>query len=112
MEPVGGISKSKRTTQRFQASVCRAAELYPDLTSVWRSHKGLADTVYRATYAQLELNRKKRLYELPAAIGIDEHSIRKPKFKGTLYATILVDHKNRRVNELMEGRSKVDLKQG
>lgn len=109
MEPVAGISKGKRTTQRFQASVCRAAELYSDLSSVQRTHKCSADTVYRATYAQLELNQKKRLYDLPTSIGIDEHSIRKPKFKGTIYATILVDHKNRRVYELMEGRSKTEL---
>jgi hypothetical protein len=39
---------------------------------------------------------------LPAAIGIDEHSIRKPRFKGTIYATMIVDHKNRRVYELLE----------
>ena len=109
MEPVAGISKGKRTTQRFQASVCRAAELYSDLSSVQRTHKCSADTVYRATYAQLELNRRKMLYDLPESIGIDEHSIRKPKYKGTIYATIFVDHKNRRVYELMEGRSKAEL---
>ena len=109
MEPVARISKDKRTTQRFQASVCRAAELYSDLSSVQRTHKCTADTVYRATYAQLEFNQRKRLYDLPNSIGIDEHSIRKPKFKGTIYATILVDHKNRRVYELMEGRSKSEL---
>jgi transposase len=109
MEPVSGISKGKRTTQRFQASVCRASELYSDLSSVQRTHKCSADTVYRATYAQLELNRRKMVYDLPTTIGIDEHSIRKPKYKGTIYATILVDHKNKRVYELMEGRSKTEL---
>jgi transposase len=38
MEPVQGIGKGRRTTHRFQASVCRAAELYSDLKSVQRTH--------------------------------------------------------------------------
>lgn len=112
MEPVQGIGKGRRTTHRFAASVCRAAELYSDLKSVQRTHRCSADTVYRATYSQLELNQRKRQYPLPSAIGIDEHSIRKPRFKGTIYATMIVDHKNRRVYELLEGRSKAELEGG
>jgi transposase len=112
MEPVQGIGKGRRTTHRFQASVCRSAELYSDLKSVQKTHRCSADTVYRATYDQLELNQRKRRYSLPSAIGIDEHSIRKPRFKATIYATMIVDHKNRRVYDLMEGRSKGELEEG
>ncbi len=112
IEPVPGIGKGRRTTHRFQSSVCRAAELYSDLKTVQQTHRCSADTVYRATYSQLELNQRKRQYPLPAAIGIDEHSIRKPRFKGTIYATMIVDHKNRRVYELIEGRSRAELEQG
>jgi transposase len=112
MEPVQGIDKGRHTTHRFQTSVCRAAELYSDLKSVQRTHRCSADTVYKATYSQLERNQRKRPYPLPAAIGIDEHSIRKPRFKSTSYATMVVDHKSRRVYDLMEGRSKTEVEEG
>jgi transposase len=111
-EPVSGIGKGKRTTFRFQASVCQAAEMFADLKKVQKAHRCSADTVYRATYAQLERYQRTRSYPLPTSIGIDEHSLRKPKFKATVYATMIVDHSNRRVYELLEGRSRHELDRG
>ena len=93
-------------------SVCHAAENFADLKKVQKVHRCSADTVYRATYAQLERYQRTRSYPLPASIGIDEHSLRKPKFKATVYATMIVDHSNRRVYELLEGRSRQELDPG
>lgn len=37
--------------------------------------------------------------------GFDEHSIRKPKYRDVEYATIVVDHKNHKVYELIDGKT-------
>ncbi len=112
MEPVPGISKGRRTTQRLRAGVCWASETYADLTKVQRNYRCSADTVYRATYEQLELRRRSRVYPFPSDIGIDEHSLKKPKYQATVFASIIVDHKNKKVFELINGRSKPELEAG
>jgi len=50
-----------------------------------------------------------RKYPLPKRIGIDEHSVRKLKHRPVEYATMVVDHCNKRVYELVEGRTLEDL---
>src|SRR5690606_16703352 len=52
---------------------------------------------------------KARAHPLPEKIGLDEHSIRKPKYKSVKFATIVVDHKGRKVFDLIEGKSKAAL---
>ncbi len=91
-EPVSGIGRGCRTTERFRSGICWAAENFHDLSRVQRHFDCSANAVYRAAYDQLELRRRKRLYPLPPVIGIDEHSLRKPKVKATVYSTIIVDH--------------------
>lgn len=110
-EPVSGIGKGRRTTERLRSAICWAAENFHDLSRVQRHYNCSSDTVYRATYERLELRRRKRLYPLPPVIGIDEHSLRKPKGKATVYSTIIVDHTHRRVYDLLEGRSRGEIEE-
>ena len=109
MEHIPGIGKFKRTTERFRSGLCWASENFSDLQKVEKYFRCSSDLVYRATYEQLELRQRSRTYPLPEAIGIDEHSLRKPRYKATEYSTIVVDHKNKKVFDLIEGRNKEDL---
>ena len=110
-EPVPGIGKGKRTTHRFQRGLTWACENFTSLKAVQKAYFCSARMVYKCFYAQLEERRKHKQYPLPEKIGIDEHSIRKLKHKPVDYATIIVDHKNKRVYELLEGRTLTELEQ-
>ena len=101
---VSGISKAGRTTQRFRRSLTWAAENFIDLKRVQHAYRCSRGLVYKAVYEQLELKRKTRLYPYPKVIGIDEHSFRKPKYQPVEYASVIVDHKNRRLFEAIDGR--------
>jgi transposase len=66
--------------------------------------------IYKVLYEQLELQyRMKRLNLLwPKKIGIDEHSFKRGKY-GTDFASMIVDHKRKRVFELVNGRAVGEL---
>jgi hypothetical protein len=72
-EPVPGIRKGYRTTERYQRSVLWACENFSDLTQVRRVYRCSSGYLYKALYTQLELQRRKRLYPWPAVVGLDEH---------------------------------------
>jgi transposase len=110
MEPVRGISKGKRFTQRFKNHVLWCCERFTDLKAV-RKHVGCSyGFLYSALYEQLELNRRKHVSPWPKIIGIDEHSFRKNKeFGYTEFVTMFVDHRNRRTFEMVHGKSKFEL---
>ena len=113
-EPVAGISKSKRFTQRFKKHVLWACEKFTDLKAV-KKHMGCSyGFLYSALYEQLELNRRKHYHqEWPKVIGIDEHSFKKNKKYGYAdFVTMVVDHRNKRAIDLVHGKSKIDLKLG
>ena len=111
-EPVSGISKYQRTTQRLKSSVCWASDHFMNLSDVERYARLSTGFVYKTVYEQLELRQRKNTYPLPKSIGIDEHSIRKPKYKATQYCTIIVDHKNKKVFDLIDSRDVGGLKAG
>ena len=101
-EPVPGISKGKRFTQRFKSHVLWACEKFTDLKAVKR-HVGCSyGFLYNALYEQLELNRRKTAHEQwPRVIGIDEHSFKKNKvYRHMEFVTMLVDHRNKRTIDM------------
>jgi len=110
-EPIGGVSKGKRTTERFRRDVLWASENFSDLSKVQRAYLCSRWLIYKAVYEQLELRRRKNLnYPWPSIIGIDEHSFKRNKqFGYTDYATLIVDYKNKRPFELVEGKGSADL---
>src|SRR5262249_6961514 len=64
-EPVPGIRKGYRTTERFRRSLLWACEKFSDLTQVRRAYHCSSGYLYGALYTQLELQRRKRLYPWP-----------------------------------------------
>jgi transposase len=111
-EPVAGISKTARTSQRFKKALAWAAGHYQSLKEVTKQFRCSARLVYTAFYEQLSRWAKAREHPLPKIIGLDEHSIRKPKYKATEFATIVVDHKGKKVFDLIDGKTLDDLRVG
>lgn len=110
-EPIDGVMPGRRTTQRYRRSLLWACENYADLKRVRRAFHCSNDLIYRALYEQLELRRRTRLYPWPKSIGIDEHAFRRyARYAPTTYATMIVDHKNRRVMEIVEGKTGDELR--
>jgi len=105
-EPVLGIHKSRRTTQRFRRAILWACENFVDLTRVQRIYRASAGYVFNTLYEQLELKRRARQYPWPATIGIDEHSFRRNRKLGrTEFASLLVDYTNKRVFDVVDGKT-------
>lgn len=108
-EPVPGIRKGYRTTERYQRSVLWACENFSDLTQVRRAYRCSSGYLYKALYTQLELQRRKRLYPWPAVVGLDEHFFRRGPHGFRQFVSMVVDFKNRRLFELVEGRTGAEL---
>lgn len=111
-EPVRGIWPKRRTTQRYRAALMWACEHFTDLKSVRKSYHCSSDLLYRALYEQLELKRRTRQYPWPKIIGIDEHLFGKdPKYRTPRFASMIVDHVNKRVMEVADGKTGEALRQ-
>lgn len=109
-EPIQGIRKGRRTTERYRSELLWACENYTDLNRVKKKFRCSSGFLYQALYEQLELQRRKRLYPWPETIGIDEHSFRRQKRTGrTEFASLIADYKNHRVLELVEGKTTAEL---
>lgn len=104
-EPLPGIRKGYRTTERYQRSLLWACENFSDLTRVRRAYRCSTGYLYRALYRQLELERRQRLHPWPATIGLDEHFFRRGRGGFREFVSMVVDYKNRRLFELVEGRT-------
>jgi transposase len=109
-EPVSGIFPKRRTTERYRRGLCWAAETFTDLSSVRRVYRCSSNLLYTAVYEQLELRRRQRQYPWPKTVGIDEHSFRRNKHWGyTEFVTMVIDHPNGKVFEVVEGKIKGNL---
>ena len=109
-EPVPGIRKRARFTERYKRAVLWACETFSDLKSVRRAFRCSAGFIYRALYQQLELQYRMRLYPWPKVVGIDEHFFRRnPTFGFREFVSLLVDYKGRRVMEVVQGRTSAEL---
>lgn len=113
-EPVQGISKGYRTTNRLREYLYKAAENYTDFKRVKEDFPVSRTTIYQYYYKQMELERKKRLYPWPKKIGIDEHSFSRRGNNPTSleWVSVIVDHKGKRLMEVVKGRTIDSLKSG
>lgn len=109
-EPVRGVGKRHRTTQRFRKEVLWACENFSDLDRVRRAYRCSSGFIYKCLYEQLELRRKKNInYPWPASIGIDEHFFSRRKGYPE-FATVITDNVNKRLREVAYGKIIGDLK--
>ena len=109
-EPVPGIRKGSRSTERYKRSVLQACENFSDLLAVRRAYQCSAGFLYRTLYQQLELKLRERQYPWPKVVGIDEHFFRRHPTGGFReFVSVIVDFKGRRLRELVQGRTGAEL---
>src|SRR5687767_3247781 len=110
-EPVDGVRKGYRTTERYRRRLLWACENFSDLSAVRRVYHCSSALLHRVLYEQLELERRKRLYPWPTKVGIDEHLFKHDSRLNTRrFVTMVVDHKNKRLMEVVEGKEGAVLK--
>src|SRR5579872_6346094 len=105
-EPLLGIRKGFRHTERFGRAVLRACEQYVDLSQVRHDFRCSAGWLYSALYRHLDLEHRKRRRDWPTIVGLDEHSFgrRKPLCPRD-FVSMIVDVRGRRLFELVDGRT-------
>ncbi|HEY1537352.1 MAG TPA: transposase, partial [Polyangiaceae bacterium] len=110
-EPIDGVRKGYRTTQRYRSRLLWACEHFSDLKAVRRVYGCSSALLHRVLYEQLELKRRTRLYPWPEKVGIDEHLFKHDSRLNTRrFVTMIVDHKNKRLMEVVEGKENAVLK--
>lgn len=107
-EPVHGIFKGFRTTQRYRHHVMWNCTQFSNLKRVAHVCSCSEWLVYKCHYEQLELERRKFQSDWPKTVGIDEHSFMR-KFGRKDFATVFVDYSNRKVREVIQGRTPADI---
>jgi transposase len=108
-EPVQGIRKGKRATERFRRSLLWACDTFSDLARVRKYYRCSTWTIYNTLYEHLAINLRRHInYPWPKTIGIDEHFFSRSKGYRE-FATVIVDYNNKRVRELVLGRSRTEL---
>jgi transposase len=104
-EPIAGVRKGFKTTQRFRLGLQWACENFTDLKRVQRAYKCSAGLVYKVFYEQLERKLRERSNNpWPSTIGIDEHCFRRGFWRRE-FATILVDYPNKKIFEVGQGKT-------
>jgi transposase len=109
-EPVPGIKKGHRTTERLRRHIRWCADNFKNLKDVTRHLDCSSWLVHKAYYQQLDLELRKIQNPWASTIGIDEHFInRDPSRKFKNYGTIFVEYSHKRIREIIDGRNSSDL---
>jgi len=110
-EPVPGIRKKKRHTERYARTILWACEHFSDLKQVRKTYRCSAYFLYKIYYQKLsEKIQEKINYPWNHTIGIDEHAFKKANYAApTEFVTMIVDYDNRRVRELVLGKTQAAL---
>lgn len=111
-ENIDGIQKSARLTERFQRNLLYTCTKFANLKDAKKHLRIGNKTLYQRNYKQLELEWRKRMNNpWPKSIGIDEHSfIRNKQYGRREFVTLVVDHNNKRVKEILPCRDTHSLK--
>jgi transposase len=106
-EPLNGVRKGFKTTERFRRGVKWACENFADLSRVCRAYSCSAWLVNKVFYEQLDIKWHERMNDpWGKRIGIDEHSWRKcRKEKVTEFASLIVDYDRGRIGEVVNGKT-------
>lgn len=108
-EPIQGVRKGFKTTERYRRGVKWACENFKDLKSVRRAFRCSTGLVYKIFYEQLEIKLRERGDNpWPKRIGIDEHSWLKGR-QGRSFVSIIVDYDRKRILEAVEGKTAIGL---
>jgi transposase len=107
-EPLQGVRKGFRTTDRFRRGVKWACDNFSDLKRVTKAFNCSSGLVYKIFYEQLERKARQHQHPWPRIIGIDEHGFRKGKY-GREFASLIVDYSNKKIFEVAQGKTAIGL---
>lgn len=109
-EPVNGIFKGFRTTERLRRHIRWCASKFMNLKEVQKHCRCSSWLVYKAYYQQIELELRKTKNPWPKTIGIDEHAfLRNERTRRVDFVTVFVDYNNQRLKDVVFGKSHGDL---
>ena len=108
-EPVPGIRKGFRTTERFRKHVMWCCQQFMNLKKVAEKCRCSEWFVYKAHYEQLKLETKKFQTPWPKTVGIDEHSFCRGIYGRKDFVTIFVDYNLKKIREVSMGRAPAEL---
>jgi transposase len=104
-EPVSGVIKGKRTSERYARAVQQACEDYVDLKTVRLRFRCSGGYLYGVLYRHLELKQRMARRDWPERVGLDEHFFKRGKgFEKRQFVTMVVDQTGGRLLEVAEGR--------
>ncbi len=112
-EPLNGIRKGFKTTERYRRGLRWACENFKDLKRVQKAFGCSAWLTHKVFYEQLEIKYRERMNNpWGTRLGIDEHTWRKKRSKNgvTEFASLIVDHDRRRVAEVVNGKTVDSMK--
>ncbi len=113
-EPVPGVKKGFKHTERYGRALRHACDKYSSLSAVRRDFRCSSGFLYKTYYRHLELRQKRNQQVYwPKTIGIDEHSFKRNKQYGsTEFASLIVNHTNKRVIDVVHGKTSATLEEG
>ncbi len=112
-EPLNGVRKGFKTTERYRRGLRWACENFKDLKRVQKAYSCSAWLTHKVFYEQLEIKYRERMNNpWGTRIGIDEHTWRKKRSKNgiTEFASLIVDHDRKRIAEVVNGKTVQSLK--
>jgi transposase len=108
-EPIAGVIKGRRTTERYRRAVVWACGAFSDLKQVQKTFRCSSGFIYKTLYERIETKLGEKLnYPWPTTIGIDEHFFTRRRGRAE-FATVFTDYQNKRVRELAFGKTKGEL---
>jgi len=108
-EPIPGVGKGKRTTQRYSRAVLWACENFSDLSRVRKAMRCSSGFIYQTLFEQIKGKLHEKLnYPWPSTIGIDEHFFTRRKGRAE-FVTVFTDYPNKRLREVAFGKVKGEL---
>lgn len=112
-EPLTGVRKGYKTTERYRRGIKWACENFKDLKRVQRAFSCSAWLTHKVFYEQLEIKHREKMNDpWGKRLGIDEHTWRKKRSKTgiTEFASLIVDHDRKRIAEVVNGKTVQSMK--
>lgn len=112
-EPLNGVRKGFKTTERFRRGLKWASDNFKDLSRVQKAFKCSSWLCHKVFYEQLDVKYRERQNDCwGKKLGIDEHTWKKKKGKKrkTEFASLIVDYDRKRIAEVVDGKTVKVLK--
>ena len=111
-EPLQGVRKGFKTSERYRRGIKWACENFKDLKRVQRAFACSSWLCHKVFYEQLELKYRERENNCwPKKLGLDEHTWKKRRGekRQTEFASMIVDYDRKRIAEVVNGKTVASL---